>query len=194
MSKQKIKLRVVIKNADQDGLYWHAEFKCGELYYGFTHHIGEVLRGSYHKSGVNYFHILQNKMIDKQSERNKGVKLELIEKPLRVVGASDSFNNIKWNYKIKEDTRTRKTLIFRRNSTGFNPWFFTSSSVLHISYLDSCLRSTVRRPGGNDKQRITSHETTYAIRMTQYAPPQFCFAKLNSGGKVMDIFRGFSLY
>ena len=121
MSKQKIKLRVVIKNADQDGLYWHAEFKCGELYYGFTHHIGEVLRGSYHKSGVNYFHILQNKMIDKQSERNKGVKLELIEKPLRVVEASDSFNNIKWNYKIKEDTRTRKTLIFRRNSTGFNP-------------------------------------------------------------------------
>jgi len=59
--------------------------------------------------------------------------------------------------------------------------WFNSSSVLHISYLDStvrcpwrdCLRGTVRRPVENDKQRITSYETTYAVRMTQYAPRSF---------------------
>src|SRR4030042_2084016 len=125
MKKQKIELRVVIKNKNQNGLYWHAELKDGELYYGFTHRIGEVLRGSYHKSGVNYFHILQNKDkgVDKQSDRKRGIKLKSIKEPFRVVGVSDSFENIKWDYRIKKDTAVRKTLVLDREvfNNNFSP-------------------------------------------------------------------------
>lgn len=125
MAKPKIKLRVVIKDTNQYGLYWHAEFEDGELYYGFRHQIGEVLRGSYHKSGVNFLHILQNKNrgIDKQSERETGLELGSIKKPFRVIGVSDSLNNIKWDYKMKSDATTRKTLVLDREifNNNFSP-------------------------------------------------------------------------
>lgn len=108
MKTQKAEIRIVIRDGIRIGLYWQANCKNLDFYYGPPHtSLGPILRGSYHKSGASHLHLPQEKKVGRIQLPAPGS----LKKPIRLVEQGAPLK-IKWGYNIKDDNITRKTLVF----------------------------------------------------------------------------------